>query len=341
MTPDPRFHQAPRGPFTVAEIAQACGASIGEGTGTHRRLAGVAPLQNAGPDDVSFFDNPRYLSALAETRAGAVILPAKHANRVPAGTVPLVAAAPHLAWAKTVALFFPPVTPEPGIHPTAVVAGTALLGPRVRIEAGAVIGERAAVGAGSVIGANAVIGPGVVLGRDCRIGPGASIVCTIAGDRLVVHAGVRIGQDGFGFASGPEGHVPIPQLGRVLIGDDVEIGANTTIDRGSLTDTVIGSGTRMDNLVQIGHNVRLGRGCIIVAQVGIAGSAVVEDGAVVAGQAGIAGHLTIGRGARIGAQSGVMTDIPPGETWVGSPARPAVQTMRAVAALERLARQGR
>lgn len=339
MPPDPRFHPLPRGPFTLAEIAEASGARLGAGADASRLVGGVAGLQAAGPDELSFFDNPRYREALAETRAGAVIVAPKHLARVPQSCTPLLAETPALAWARAVSLFFPAAAPVPGIDPTAVVAADAILGSQVRIEAGAVVGRRAVIGDGTVIGANAVVGPGVVLGRDCRIGPGASLVCTIAGDRVVVHPGARIGQEGFGFASGPEGHVTIPQLGRVLIGDDVEIGANTTIDRGSLGDTVIGSGTRMDNLVQIGHNVRLGRGCVIVAQVGIAGSVVVGDFAIIAGQAGIAGHLSVGRGARVGAQSGVMNDVPPGETWVGSPARPVARTMRALAALDALARQ--
>lgn len=339
MPPDPRFHPPPSGPFTVARIAEACGARLGEGADPSKLIVGVAGLLSAGPDELSFFDNPRYREALAATRAGAVIVSPKHLARVPRCCAPLVTETPGLAWARAVSLFFPVQRPAPGIHATAVVAPDAVLGNDIRVEAGAVIGARAAIGAGCVIGANAVIGAGVVLGQDCRIGAGASLVCTIAGDRLVVHPGARIGQDGFGFASGAAGHVAIPQLGRVLIGDDVEIGANTTIDRGSLSDTVIGSGTRMDNLVQIGHNVRLGRGCIIVAQVGIAGSVVVGDFAIIAGQAGIAGHLSVGRGARIGAQSGVMNDVPPGETWIGSPARPAAQAMRAFALLDQLARQ--
>lgn len=339
MVPDPRFHSAPRGPFALGEIAEACGARLGEGADPQRLIVGVAGLQAAGPDDLSFFDNPRYGEALSATRAGAVIVSPKHVARVPAGTAPLLAERPNLAWARALRLLFPPVRPQPSIHATAVISSDAVLGAEVVVEAGAVIGARAVIGAGSVIGANAVIGPGVVVGRECRIGNGASVAFTIMGDRVIVHPGARLGQDGFGLASGPDGHVTIPQLGRVLIGDDVEIGANTTVDRGSLGDTVIGSGTRMDNLVQVGHNARLGRGCIIVAQVGIAGSVVVGDFATIAGQAGIAGHLSVGRCARIGAQSGVMNDVPAGETWVGSPARPAIHMMRAFAVLDHLARQ--
>ena len=339
MVPDPRFHSVPRGPFALWEIAEASGARLGKGADAQRLIVGVAGLQAAGPDDLSFFDNPRYGEVLSATRAGAVIVAPNHVARVPAGTAPLLAERPNLAWARALRLFFPPLRPQPSIHASSVIASDAVLGADVVVEAGAVIGARAVIGAESVIGANAVIGPGVVVGRECRIGDGASVACTIMGDRVIIHPGARIGQDGFGLASGPDGHVTIPQLGRVLIGDDVEIGANTTIDRGSLGDTVIGAGTRMDNLVQIGHNVRLGRGCIIVAQVGIAGSVVVGDFATIAGQAGIAGHLSVGRGARIGAQSGVMNDIPAGETWVGSPARPAIHMMRAFAVLDHLARQ--
>jgi UDP-3-O-[3-hydroxymyristoyl] glucosamine N-acyltransferase len=181
----------------------------------------------------------------------------------------------------------------------------------------------------------------VVLGRDCRIGAGAVLSHCIAGDRVVLHPGAKVGQEGFGFAEGPGGFVTVPQLGRVLIGDDVEIGANSTIDRGSAADTVVASGTRMDNLVQIGHNVRLGRCCVVVAQSGISGSTTLGDGVVVAAQAGVTGHLRIGRQARIGAQAGVMEDVPARTDVLGSPARPAREFWRAVATLYRAAREGR
>jgi UDP-3-O-[3-hydroxymyristoyl] glucosamine N-acyltransferase len=209
------------------------------------------------------------------------------------------------------------------------------------VEPGAVIGPRAQIGAGTLIGANAVIGPDVCIGRDCSVGPGASVLCALVGNRVVLHAGVRIGQDGFGFAMGPGGHLKVPQIGRVIIQDDVEIGANTTIDRGALRDTFIGEGTKIDNLVQIAHNVVIGRHCVIVSQVGISGSTQIADYVAIGGQAGLTGHLKIGLGAQIGAQAGVMSDIPAGERWWGTPARPMADAMRLVAWLGRQALGGR
>jgi len=189
------------------------------------------------------------------------------------------------------------------------------------------------------IGPSAVIGDGVVLGAECHIGAHATISHALLGARVVVYPGARIGQDGFGFGIAEDGFVSMPQLGRVVLEDDVEIGANTTIDRGSLHDTVIGAGSRLDNLVQIGHNVRIGRGCVIVSQAGISGSTVLEDHVMVAGQAGLTGHLRIGRRARIGAQAGVMSDVPVGADVVGSPAQPAREFFRHVATLRRLVRE--
>ena len=229
----------------------------------------------------------------------------------------------------------------PPSNTNAIVAADAELGEGCRIDAGAVVGPRARVGRHTWVGANAVIGEAVVLGDEVRIGPGATLVCCLVGDRSIVHAGARIGQDGFGFALGASGHLKIPQLGRVVIEDDVEIGANTTIDRGAGPDTVIGSGTKIDNLVQIGHNVRVGRGCVIVSQAGISGSTVVGDGVMIAGQAGLVGHLHIGDGARIGAQAGVMRDVETGTTVFGAPATVAHEFWRRVAALARLAKETR
>jgi UDP-3-O-[3-hydroxymyristoyl] glucosamine N-acyltransferase len=207
------------------------------------------------------------------------------------------------------------------------------------IEAGAVIGERAELGAGCHVGPNAVIGEAVVIGPNCRIGAGATLSHCLLGARVVIYPGARIGQAGFGFALGTEGMTKVPQLGRVIIEDDVEIGANSTIDRGSGPDTVIGAGTMIDNLVQIGHNVRLGKGCVIIAQAGVAGSTRIGDHAILAAQAGLIGHLTIGHAARIGAQAGVMRDVPDGESVIGSPAVPVRQFFREVATVQRLAKE--
>ncbi len=336
MAGDPRFF-ARTGPYPLARVAEAAGGSA---PAAELMLAGLGPLQAAGPDELSFLDNRRYLPALKATRAGAVIVHPDMAAHVPAGTAAILTPEPYMAWAKAAALFFPVPPAEPGIHPSAAVdPGAALgegceIGPFASVAAGAEIGPRCRLGAG------VAIGPGVVLGADCRIGAHVAISHALVGARVGILPGARIGQDGFGFASGPRGHVSVPQLGRVIIGDDVEIGANTCIDRGSAQDTTIGAGCRLDNLVQIGHNVRIGRACVIVAQVGIAGSAEIEDFVVIGGQAGVAGHLRIGKGARVGAQAGVMGDIPAGQDWVGSPAMPARETFRQIAALRRLAARG-
>ena len=220
------------------------------------------------------------------------------------------------------------------MHPSARIEEGA------RIEAGAIIGREAQVGRGSTIAAGAVIGYRVTIGRGCYIGPGATVAHALVGDRVILHAGVRIGQDGFGFAMGAEGHLKVPQIGRVIIQDDVEIGANTTIDRGALKDTIIGEGTKIDNLVQIGHNVVIGRHCVIVAQVGISGSTELGDFVVMGGQSGVVGHVKIGAGAQIAGASHVKDDVPPGARMGGTPAVPLRDYARQIAILKRLAERG-
>jgi len=338
MLGDPRFFRG-RGPFTLAEVAATAGAPIPDGTNGERLIRRPAALDAAGPDAVSFLENARYAAALAESRSGACLVRAADAARLPPHMTALVCAQPYLAWARVLALFFPDQeAPEGTIDTTASVHPAAILGAGVHIAAGAIVAARAVIGRGSVIGENAVIGEGVVLGAFCRIGALASLSHAILGDRVAIGPGARIGHAGFGFAPGPAGFVSVPQLGRVLIGDDADLGANTTVDRGSGQDTIVGAGSRIDNLVQIGHNVRLGRRCVIVAQAGVSGSTVIGDGAMLGGQAGITGHLTIGAGARIGAQAGVMADVPARADYIGSPAQPARQMWRTVAALNRLAR---
>jgi UDP-3-O-[3-hydroxymyristoyl] glucosamine N-acyltransferase len=339
--PDPRFY-AVAGPFTLRDLAQIAGADIAGGDGA-QTFVDVAPLATAGARDVSFLDNRRYLDAFRKSAAGACLVAREAAKDAPPGMSLLIAKDPYRAYAKIAAAFHPPTPPEPGVHPAAHVASGARIGDGCRIEAGAVIGARAEIGRRCRIDANAVIGEGVVLGNDCAIGPGASISHAVIGARAIVHGGARIGQDGFGFAlGGPKadgGHLKVPQLGRVVIGDDVEIGANTTIDRGAGPDTVVGDGTKIDNLVQIAHNVRIGRGCVIVAQVGISGSTRIGDFVMLGGQAGVTGHLDIGDGARIAAQAGVMRDIEPGTTVGGSPAVPQRQWLKGVAMIERMTRK--
>lgn len=301
-------------------------------------LAGIAPLQTATADQVSFLDNRKYVDALATTQAGAVIIHPDMANRVPASAVPIQCTEPYLAWARVAALFFPVPPAKPGIHPSAIVADDAIIDPTAEIGPMAVIGSAAQIGPRCRIGPLAVIGDGVIMGRDCRIGAQVTVSHALLGDRVCLFPGVRVGQDGFGFAIGPDGFVSVPQIGRVVLEDDVEVGANSTIDRGSMHDTVIGAGTRIDNLVMIAHNVRMGRACVIVAQAGISGSTVLGDQVVMAGQAGMTGHLTIGSGVRIGAQAGVMADVPAGAEVVGSPAQPVKTFFREFAMIRRMIR---
>ena len=323
------------GPYPLAVVASAARGVANE---LELLLEGVAPLQTAGPNEVSFLDNRRYVSALDETLAGAVIIHPDMAARVPATTVAIVTTEPYAGWARVAALFHPTPPVSPGIHPSAIVAEDALVDPSSEVGAFSVIEAGVEIGPGCRIGACAVIGSGVVLGRDCRIGSHASLSYSLLGARVYVYPGARIGQEGFGFASVEGGFLSIPQLGRVILGDDVEVGANTTIDRGSSRDTVIGAGSRLDNLVQIGHNVILGRCCVIVAQVGISGSTVLEDFVRVGGQAAMAGHLRIGQGAEIGAQAGVISDMAAGASVLGSPAQPKQDFFRQIATLKRIAK---
>ncbi|MBR0650400.1 UDP-3-O-(3-hydroxymyristoyl)glucosamine N-acyltransferase [Roseomonas terrae] len=334
MGADPRFFPA-QGPIALSAIAMAAGLSVDDG---ERLFTDVASLAEAGPTEIAFLEGRRMLPALRETRAGAVFVSAAAAKDVPAGCLALVTETPQLAYARVAALFHPSPAPVPGIHPTAVVA------PDARIGEGTEIGPHAVIGAGAEIGAGCIIGPQAIVGAGCVLGPGsvlraqASMEHCIAGARVVLAQGARVGNEGFGFITTSTGeHVTVPQVGRVILGDGVEIGANSCVDRGAGGDTVLGPGTRLDNLVQIGHNVKTGRGCVIVAQAGIAGSAELGDFVVIAAQAGLVGHITIGDKARVGAQAGVMNDVPAATDVVGSPAWPARETLRAFAKLRQLA----
>jgi UDP-3-O-[3-hydroxymyristoyl] glucosamine N-acyltransferase len=333
---DPRFFSV-AGPFTVAELAQRTGARIAGAAQADRVLRDVAPLETAGPDELSFLANPKYRPALGRTGAGAAFVHPDNEGAAAPGLTLLITPNPYRAYALAAQAFYPDPPPVPGIGAGAVIDPTARLGEGCRIDPNAVIGAGAELGRACHIGANAVIGAGCILGDAVRVGANASLSHCLVGARVLVYPGVRIGQDGFGFAPDPNGHVKLPQLGRVIIGDDVEIGANSTIDRGAGPDTVIGAGTMIDNLVQIGHNVQVGRGCVLVAQSGISGSTRLGDFVMVGGQSGITGHLTIGSGARVAGQSGVTHDMAPGDTVMGSPAVPIREHHRQVLLLRRLA----
>jgi UDP-3-O-[3-hydroxymyristoyl] glucosamine N-acyltransferase len=321
------------GPYSLAVVAKA---ASGRPCSQDLLLEGVAPLQLAGPHEVSFLDNRQYASTLEQTLAGAVIVHPDMQARVPAATVPIVTTEPYAGWARVAALFHPVPPISPGIHPTAIVAESAKVDPTAEVGPLSIIEAAAEIGPRCRIGPCAAVGSGVVIGRDCRIGAHVSLSHALLGDRVCIHPGARIGQEGFGFASTKTGFLTVPQLGRAIVEDDVEIGANTTIDRGSAQDTIIGAGSRLDNLVQIGHNVVLGRCCVIVAQVGISGSTVLGDFVRVGGQAAMAGHLSIGQGAQIGAQAGVISDLASGAIVLGSPAQPKQDFFRQVATLKRL-----
>ncbi len=336
---DPRFFGR-AGPFSPDDLLAATGGRLERPDRVAgARLVGVAALQTAAPDQVAVLHNPKYGVAAERSRAGLVIVSEALAARVPAASAALVVADPHLAWAHVCRLFHPAPGAVPGIHPTAVVDASAQVDPSAGIGPYAVVGPRVVVGAGCEVGPHAVVAGGVVMGPGCRIGAGASISHAVLGARVYVYPGARVGQEGFGFAITAQGFVSVPQLGRVILHDDVEIGANSTVDRGASHDTVIGAGSRIDNLVQIGHNSRLGRGCVMAGQSGIAGSCTLEDFVQLGAQAGLAGHLTVGAKARIGAQAGVMSDVPAGSDVIGSPALPIREFFRNVAALRRLARR--
>jgi UDP-3-O-[3-hydroxymyristoyl] glucosamine N-acyltransferase len=318
-----------------AIAALVSGELIGDGKVS---VTGVAPLDRAEGNHISFLSSAKYEPMLAHTRAGIVLIDPEFRDATGRPAARIIVKQPLEKLLSLLPRFYPETRQQPGIASTARIGRGAVLGERVSIGDYAIIGPDATLGNDVVIAAHCVVGDSAVLGDGTRlwphvtIYPGASI-----GARAMIHSGASIGSDGFGYVFRDGAHQKIPHVGRCIVGDDVEIGANTTIDRGSIDDTVIGNGTKIDNLVHIAHNVRIGEKCLIMAQVGIAGSVTVGDGAILAGQAGISGHISIGAAARIAAQAGVFGDIPAGETWSGYPARPHRESLRASAALFKLA----
>ncbi len=334
-------------PRSLLEIAELTSASLAAGFPTELVLVGVATLDRAGASELSFLDNSAYRKALQNTRAGACFVSAADAHLVPSGTVALVVGHPYGAFAKAAMALYPeaafpsPVFGRSGIFPGATVHAEARLESGISLDPGVVIGPGVEIGEGSTIGANTVIGPYVRIGRHCHIASNVTIIHSLIGNDVIIHSGVSLGQDGFGFAIGREGHSKVPQIGRVIVQDKVELGAQVTIDRGGVRDTIIGEGSKIDNMVHVAHNVVIGRHCLIAAQTGIAGSTEIGDFCVIGGQVGFNGHIKIGRGTQIAGGSSVIGDLPPGSKVGGYPAKPIKEWFREVAVLGRLAQTSR
>jgi UDP-3-O-[3-hydroxymyristoyl] glucosamine N-acyltransferase len=337
------FEQPPSS--TLAEIAALTRARLVDSSRARQQVRGLASLDEAGPMHLTFYDNLKYAKQLASTKAGACLVSTRFEAQVPAHVAVLRAAQPFREFVTVAREFYSSALRpqswfgEDGIAPSAIIDPSAHLEDGVIIDPLAVIGPNVEIGAGTVIGAGAVIGANVRIGRDCNVGARTAIQFALIGNNVLIHPGCSIGQDGYGFIFfGPEGHLKVPQTGRVLVQNDVEIGAGTTIDRGSLRDTVIGEGTKIDNQVQIGHNVTIGRHCLLAAQIGLAGSLTIGDNVALGAKVGINNHLHIGDGAQVTAMSAVKDDIPAGGRWGGHFAKPTKQWFREIVALERLVR---
>lgn len=331
--PDPRFFDS-LGPASLSELARAGAAELADLALGDREIAHAAPLDAADPQAITFFSDAKRKNAAAATRAGACFVRPEHQEFLPATCAALVTRHPQAAWAAAAARLHAPRRHDPSagpIHADATLEDGVLLGPNV------CVGQGARIGRGTRIGPGAVIGPGVLIGRDCVIGPNAVVGFALLGDRVLLSAGAVIGEAGFGAAAGPRGMVDLPQLGRVIVQDNVTIGANSCVDRGAFADTTIGENTKIDNLVHVAHNVRIGRNCVLAAFTGVSGSTTVGDGVAFGGKAGVADHLNIGSGASVGAAASVFKDVPEGETWTGFPARPLKRWLRETAWLSRMA----
>lgn len=314
--------------LTVAELAEKCGLTLMQDELADTVIRRIAPIARAGSEEITFIKSRKALKELENSSASAVICDLPMYAHVPQGVAGLVSSHPESSFAAVAALLHPdamrplPNTSERAISSNAHIDPSARLEDGVIVEAGAVIGADVEIGSGSIISANSVIGSGTRIGRDCTICAQVTVSHAIIGNRVILHPGARIGQDGFGYSPGPKGLQKIPQIGRVILQDDVEIGANTCVDRGAMEDTVIGEGTKIDNLVQIAHNVKIGRSCAFAGMVGVAGSATIGDFVMIGGGSAINGHISIGNGAVLAGLSGVFGNVPAGAQWGGVPARP-------------------
>ena len=339
------FKQPPSS--TLAEIAALTGAVLADVSRGGQVIRAFASLDEAGPMHLAFFDNVRYVDQLKATKAGACLVSPRFEAQVPAHVAVLRTNQPYRAFVKLArewhADALRPLSwfDYDGIAPSAIIDPSAHLEDGVIVDPLAVIGPRVEIGAGTVVGAGAVIGADVKIGRDCNVGARTAIQFSLIGNNVLIHPACSIGQDGFGFMFfGPEGHQKVPQTGRVVIQNNVEIGSGTTIDRGSLRDTVIGEGTKIDNQVQVGHNVTIGRHCLLAAQIGLAGSLTVGDNVALGAKVGINNHVKIGDGAQVTAMSAVKDDVPPNGRWGGYFAKPTKQWFREIVAVERLVQGG-
>jgi len=337
-SPDSKESNSGDGASTItaeAIAALVAGELIGDGKAA---VSGIAPLDRAEAQHLSILASGKYAPMLATSKAGVVLIDPKFRDAAGAPRARILVKQPLEKLLSVLPRLYPQAAAVPGVAASARIGKGATLGERVSVGEYAVIEAGAAIGTDTVIGAHCVVGAGATVGEESRLWPGVTIYPGAAiGARVNIHSGARIGCDGFGYVFQGGAHTKIPHVGRCIVGDDVEIGANTTIDRGSIDDTVIGKGTKIDNLVQIAHNVRIGERCLLIAQVGIAGSVTIGDDCIIGGQAGLRGHISVGKGARIAGQAGVFGDIPPGETWSGYPARPHREALRASGALFKLA----